>query len=33
MMDLEKGPLPDDVVEALDEGWQKVKGICTRYWH
>ncbi|MCJ1279183.1 hypothetical protein MMC21_007007 [Puttea exsequens] len=33
LTDLEKGPLPDDVVEALDEAWKKVKGITGRYWH
>ena len=30
MVDLEKGPLPDDVLQALDTGW---KGISLRYWH
>ncbi|KAL2069072.1 hypothetical protein VTL71DRAFT_15410 [Oculimacula yallundae] len=26
-------PLPQEVVEALDQGWEKVKGISGRYWH
>jgi aflatoxin B1 aldehyde reductase len=26
-------PLPDEVVQALDEGWEKVKGISGKYWH
>ena len=33
MVDLEKGPLPEDVVEALDKGWEGCKGISIRYWH
>jgi aflatoxin B1 aldehyde reductase len=30
---LEKGPLPDKVVEALDEAWHIVKANCPDYWH
>lgn len=33
LKDFEKGPLPDDVVKAFDEGWERVKGNSTRYWH
>lgn len=33
MVDLEKGPLPDDVIEALDKGWEGCRGISIRYWH
>jgi aflatoxin B1 aldehyde reductase len=33
LKNLEKGPLPDDVLQALDEGWAKVKGICRPYFH
>jgi aflatoxin B1 aldehyde reductase len=33
LVDCEKGPLPEDVVKALDEGWQKVKGVATKYFH
>ncbi|KAI1322150.1 aflatoxin B1 aldehyde reductase member 2 [Xylariaceae sp. FL0255] len=30
---LEKGPLPDDVVAALDEAWLLAKPDATNYWH
>lgn len=33
LVDLEKGPLPDDVVKALDDGWAKVRGISWKYFH
>lgn len=33
MVDLEKGPLPEEVVQALDKGWEGCKGISIRYWH
>jgi len=33
LVDLEKGKLPDDVVEALEEGWGKCRGLAGRYWH
>lgn len=33
MVDLEKRQLPDDVMEALDQGWEGCKGISIRYWH
>lgn len=33
MVDLEKGPLPDEVVAALDRGWEGCRGISYRYWH
>ncbi|KAF2228811.1 Aldo/keto reductase [Viridothelium virens] len=33
MVDLEKGPLPDDVVQALDLAWEKVRGTAWRYFH
>ncbi|KAF8854382.1 Aldo/keto reductase [Acephala macrosclerotiorum] len=26
-------PLPEEVIEALDAGWEKVKGISGKYWH
>ncbi|KAK6353575.1 hypothetical protein TWF696_005537 [Orbilia brochopaga] len=32
LTNLEKGPLPDDVVTAFEEGWQKVKGVCVPYF-
>ncbi|KAH7325880.1 NADP-dependent oxidoreductase domain-containing protein [Stachybotrys elegans] len=30
---LEKGPLPEEVVQALDEAWQISKADSTNYWH
>ncbi|KZS98927.1 Aldo/keto reductase [Sistotremastrum niveocremeum HHB9708] len=33
LVDLEKGPLPEEVVAALDEAWQLVKGIAAPYHH
>ncbi|KAK4543023.1 hypothetical protein LTR36_006021 [Oleoguttula mirabilis] len=33
MVDLEKDPLPEEVVQALDKGWEGCKGISIRYWH
>jgi aflatoxin B1 aldehyde reductase len=33
LKDLEKGPLPDDVLEALDQAWERVKPLCGKYWH
>lgn len=32
LVDLEKGPLPDEVVEALDRGWEIVRGVSWKYW-
>ena len=32
MKDLEKGPLPDDIVQALDQGWEGCKGSSIKYW-
>lgn len=31
--DLEKGPLPDEVVKVLDEAWLITKPIAPKYWH
>lgn len=31
--DLEKGPLPEEVVHALDEAWAVCKGTTPNYWH
>nr|GAT51696.1 predicted protein [Mycena chlorophos] len=31
--DLEKGPLPEDVLPALDEAWAIVKGSAMSYFH
>ncbi|KAG9827468.1 hypothetical protein KCU77_g14399, partial [Aureobasidium melanogenum] len=33
LKDMEKGPLPDDVLEALNKGWEGCKGISIRYYH
>lgn len=33
LVDLEKGPLPEDVVEAMNEAWMKVKAVSPKYWH
>jgi aflatoxin B1 aldehyde reductase len=33
LADLEKGPLPEDVVEAMEAAWLKVKGVAPKYWH
>jgi aflatoxin B1 aldehyde reductase len=30
---LDEGPLPEDVVEALDEGWAKIRGMPLKFWH
>lgn len=28
----EKGPLPDEVVEALDKAWERTRGDAPTYW-
>jgi aflatoxin B1 aldehyde reductase len=33
LADLEKGPLPADVVEAMEMAWLKVKSVAPNYWH
>jgi len=33
LVNFEKGPLPEEVVKAFDEGWAKVKGVCRPYFH
>jgi len=33
LKDLEKGPLPEDVVKALDEAWLVAKSTTPNYWH
>ncbi|KAF7364803.1 putative aldo keto reductase protein [Mycena venus] len=30
---LDKGPLPADVVEALDAGWEQTRALPLKYWH
>ena len=33
LLDFEKGSLPDDVVQALDEVWRMAKGVARSYYH
>ncbi|KAI0338600.1 Aldo/keto reductase [Trametopsis cervina] len=33
LADLEKGPLPEEVVKVLDEAWESVSAVATNYWH
>lgn len=33
LRDLEKAPLPDEVVEALDRAWMVTKPTTPNYWH
>jgi aflatoxin B1 aldehyde reductase len=33
LVDLEKGPLPQDVIDALDEAWLVAKPTTSVYWH
>lgn len=33
LLDLEKGPLPEDVVEAMEAAWLRVKGVVPKYFH
>ncbi len=33
LINLEKGPLPEDILKALDEGWAIVKGVASNYFH
>ena len=33
LKDIEKGPLPEDVVKALDEAWMVCKPTTANYWH
>lgn len=32
LRDLEKGPLPDEIVGLLDRGWERVKGVSGKYF-
>lgn len=32
LTDLEKGPLPEEVVKALDEAWLMAKATAPEYW-
>lgn len=33
LKDLEKGPLPEEVVKVLDEAWLVAKPTTPNYWH
>lgn len=33
LRDIEKGPLPEEVVKALDEAWLVAKPTTAPYWH
>lgn len=33
LRDLEKGPLPEEVVAVLDEAWMLCKATAPDYWH
>ncbi|KAE9389376.1 Aldo/keto reductase [Gymnopus androsaceus JB14] len=33
LVDLEKGPLPEEVVKALDDAWESVKPFAAKYHH
>jgi aflatoxin B1 aldehyde reductase len=33
LKDVEKGPLPEEVVKVLDEAWLIAKPTSTEYWH
>lgn len=33
LRDIQKGPLPNEVVEALDKAWLVAKATSTNYWH
>jgi len=33
LKDVEKGPLPEDVVKALDEAWAITQPTTANYWH
>jgi aflatoxin B1 aldehyde reductase len=33
LQDFEKGPLDEEILKALDKGWEGVRGITGRYFH
>lgn len=33
LLDLEKGPLSDEVVQVVEEAWACVRGAVPPYWH
>lgn len=33
LRDIEKGPLPEEVLDALDQAWLITKATTPNYWH
>lgn len=33
LADLQKGPLPEEVVQTVEAAWPQVKGVAPKYWH
>lgn len=33
LVELEKGPLPEEVVHSLDDRWMQVRAGVFKYWH
>lgn len=33
LKDLEKGPLPEEIVKTLDEAWKICQPTTANYWH
>ncbi len=33
LVNFEKGPLPQEMLDAFDEGWEIVKTVCKPYFH
>jgi aflatoxin B1 aldehyde reductase len=33
LADLEKGPLPENLIREFETAWQKVKAVAPKYWH
>ncbi|KAJ5692514.1 hypothetical protein N7462_001937 [Penicillium macrosclerotiorum] len=33
LLDMEQGPLPDEVVQAVEDSWSLVRGVAPKYWH
>lgn len=33
LVDLEKGPLPEEIVDIIESVWPTVKGLAPKYWH
>lgn len=30
---LDEGPLPEEVIEAIEVGWERIRGPALKYWH